>query len=40
MAGDTEAQPMSLLNPALAIGAIALLIPLLIHIFNRSRFRD
>ena len=30
---------MSLLNPALAIGAIALLIPLLIHIFNRSRFR-
>ncbi|MFN9039288.1 MAG: BatA domain-containing protein [Planctomyces sp.] len=30
---------MSLLNPLLAIGAGALLIPLLIHIFNRSRFR-
>lgn len=30
---------MSLLNPLLAIGASALLIPLLIHIFNRSRFR-
>lgn len=30
---------MSLLNPLLAIGAIAFLVPLLIHIFNRSRFR-
>ena len=30
---------MSLLNPLLAIGSIACLIPLLIHIFNRSRFR-
>lgn len=30
---------MSLLNPLLAIGASALIIPLLIHIFNRSRFR-
>ncbi|MFM7057678.1 MAG: VWA domain-containing protein [Planctomycetota bacterium] len=30
---------MSLLNPLLAFGAAALLVPLLIHIFNRSRFR-
>lgn len=30
---------MTLLNPLLAFGAIALLVPLLIHIFNRSRFR-
>ncbi len=30
---------MSLLNPLLAIGTIAFLVPLLIHIFNRSRFR-
>ena len=30
---------MSLLNPALTLGAIAFVVPLLIHIFNRSRFR-
>ena len=30
---------MTLLNPLLAFGAVALLVPLLIHIFNRSRFR-
>ena len=30
---------MNFLNLGLALGAAAFLIPLLIHIFNRSRFR-
>jgi hypothetical protein len=30
---------MTLLNPLLILGAVAFLVPLLIHIFNRSRFR-
>jgi len=39
MAVDSEASAMSLLNPLLIFGSVAFLIPLLIHIFNRSRFR-
>ncbi|WP_171189730.1 BatA domain-containing protein, partial [Alienimonas chondri] len=30
---------MNFLNPALAFGAVALAIPLIIHLLNRSRFR-